>query len=435
MLISKSRSYRTLIVLFSLALLFLLASCANEFMKGKSAYNKRNYDEAIEHFKTDGEEKNAEWIKSVEIAKKVEEEIRLGLTASREGKRDKAMGHFKKALDMKEEIPHLSRRLKKSLADVKDDLVRLGIEKLRDLRKNKGYTAIINMKPTIESLFEPRDPFYPEVSEIIAFAEEELKLMKEFEAKGDKQRNQGKDRAAIKSWKQALKHASAERYKKIRNKIYTVHKKIEEEVRAVFNGFIKEGTDALYAGEYDTTIVRMDQAVAVSRKNSDITLDAGLAMRYKRLAQENIKEREIRYAAAKEVADRKAAIAAYIKTYGKPMTPTVIDYSKENKITAIGEGRMIRGKSDRWYGSALIDEGKYRKLYCKIGKGYEVLVARNHLKQRASDDIVTKTWIQGGDYYFICENFVKGRFYPVLKNVEGAKAFKLDCTLYHELDK
>ena len=90
----------------------------------------------------------------------------------------------------------------------------------------------------------------------------------------------------------------------------------------------------------------------------------------------------------------------------------------------------------RWYATALIDEGAYRKLYVRVPEGYEVIVTRSPDKQEKSDDVVTKTFHDQGYIYFIAENFTGGRFYIVVTNPEGKKgSYEVDATLYHELDK
>ena len=118
------------------------------------------------------------------------------------------------------------------------------------------------------------------------------------------------------------------------------------------------------------------------------------------------------------------------------MTPTVIDYSKENKVTAKGKGEVKKGKNDRWYATALIDEGAYRKLYVRVPQGLDVIVTRSPDKQEKGDDIVTRTFIDQGYTHFIVENMDGGRFYTVVTNPQGSESkYEADATLYHELDR
>jgi tetratricopeptide (TPR) repeat protein len=292
------------------------------------------------------------------------------------------------------------------------------------------------MESKIDQYISSGDPYHDEVQEILSHAEQELKVMKRHERKGDKLLEEGREKDAMDAWRMALRHAGATHQKRIRDKLYELERKVEGGVRNMFDAYVNSARSALEAGEYQTALDEAESAIEVTRNNPDITLDAGLAHRYKRLAEENIKEQEKAAAAARAERERQAAIRAYIKKHGKPMTPTVIDYSEEDKITAVGEGEVKKGDRDRWYANALIDKDAFRKLYIRVPEGFDVIVSRSHDEQDRDDDIVTRTFLDEGFIYFIVDNIEGGRFYTVVMNPEGLDPeYTVEATLYHELDK
>jgi len=433
---SKPRATSWIAMLLAVGMLLLFTSCGGELAKGKKAYDKRNYDEAIAHFAADGSEEAQQWALSAETAKKLEGELRQGLQAKRAGTYDESVKHFQKAVELEKEIPHLSKYLKTRMASIKLELVQTVVDLVRKAKQEKRYETIIGMESTINNYIVEGDRYYPEVQEAIAFAKSELKAMKSEERKGDMLLDEGDEKGAMDAWRMALRHAGIQHESRIRNKLYTLQQKVEGGVRGLFDEQLGASRTALEEGNYAASLESANAAIEVTKNNPDITLDAGLAYRYKRLAEENLREQELAAAKALEERERQKAIAEYIKVHGKPLTPTVIDYSQENKITAKGKSSVKKGKVDRWYATAMIDQNAYRKLYVRVPDGFEVIVTRSPDKQDAADDVVTRTFIDKGYIYFIAENFSGGRFYPVVSNPEGKDPkFEIDATLYHELDK
>ncbi len=434
-MLRKAKSSSWVSLLLAAGMLLIFTSCANELGRGKKAYNKRSYDEAIAHFNQAGE-KGKEWAQSAEFAKQIESELMEGVKAKRAGNLDEAVTHFQKAVELEKQIPHLSKYLKTRMGGIKIELTQTVVEELRKAKQEKRYETILKMKPTIGDYIAEDSRYYQEVQNIISFAEGELRVMKREEAKGDKLLESGDEKGAIDAWRMAMKHASVEHGKRIGQKLYALQNKVEGGIRGEFDTAIDSSRTSLETGQYQQALDFANAAIGVTEKNPDITLDAGLAYRYKRLAEENIREQELAAAQAKAEAERKKAIEAYIKKHGHPMTPTVIDYSKENKITAKGRGKIKKNERGRWYATALIDEGAYRKLYVRVPEGYDVIVTRSPDKQEKEDDVVTRTFIDQGYIYFIAENFTGGRFYIVITNPEGKKGeYEVDATLYHTLDK
>lgn len=435
-MLRKTKSTSWVSLLLAAGMLLVFTSCSNELGKGKKAYNKRNYDEAIAHFNQAGGEEGKAWAQSAENAKQIEAELMAGVQSKRSGNLDEAVDHFQKAVALEAEVPHLSKYLKTRMAGIKIELTQTVVEQLRKANQEKRYETIIKMKPKVGDYISEGDRYYQEVNDIIAFAEGEIRVMKSEEMKGDKLLENGDEKGAIDAWRMAMKHASVEHGKRIGQKLYNLQNKVEGGIRSEFDTAIENSRTSLEAGNYQQSLDAANEAIGVTQKNPDITLDAGLAYRYKRLAEENLREQELAAAKAKAEAERKKAIEAYIKIHGQPMTPTVIDYSKDNKITAKGKGTIKKNERGRWYATALIDEGAYRKLYVRVPEGYDVIVTRSPDKQEKSDDVVTKTFIDQGYIYFIAENFTGGRFYIVVTNPEGKKGgYEVDATLYHELDK
>lgn len=420
----------------ALAMLVLLSGCASDFAKGKKAYNKREYDLAIQYFNADGSADAKDWAASAATAKELETNLREGVMARRKGDLATALGRFQKAVELEKQITHLSKYLKTRMAGIKIELVQTFVEQIRKAKQEKEYESIVSMKDKVATYMTPEDRYYKEIQDIISFAENELKVMKRYDRKGDKLLEEGDKKGAMDAWRMALSHAGATHQPGIQKKLYALEQEVEGGVRDMFDSHISTSRRALDAGEYQKSFDEAQAAIEVTQKNPDITLDAGLAFRYKRLAEENLKEMELAAAKKKAEEERQAAIRAYIAKHGKPMTPTVIDYSKENKVTAKGKGTVKKGKNDRWYASALIDPGAYRKLYVRVPEGKDVIVTRSPDKQEKKDDIVTRTFIDQGYIYYIVENMEGGRFYTVVTNPNGGDdKYEADATLYHELDK
>ncbi|MFH0883575.1 MAG: hypothetical protein V2A56_11360 [bacterium] len=435
-MLRKTKSSSWVSLLLAAGMLLVFTSCSNELGKGKKAYNKRNYDEAIAHFNQAGGEEGKAWAQSADFAKQIESELMAGVQAKRTGNLDEAVNHFQKAVELEGKIPHLSKYLKTRMGGIKIELTQTVVEQLRKAKQEKRYETILKMKPHVGDYITEGDRYFQEVQDIITFAEGEIRVMKKEEAKGDKLLESGDEKGAIEAWRMAMKHASVEHGKRISQKLYDLQNKVEGGIRGEFDSAIDSSRTALESGKYNQALESANAAIEVTQRNPDITLDAGLAYRYKRLAEENLREQELAAAKAQAEADRKKAIEEYIRIHGQPMTPTVIDYSKDNKITAKGKGRIKKNERGRWYATALIDEGAYRKLYVRVPEGYEAIVTRSPDKQEKANDVVTKTFIDQGYIYFIAENFTGGRFYIVVTNPEGKKGdYEVDATLYHELDK
>ena len=405
----------------------LLSACApNHLERGREDFYNNNFESAIEHFKLVDTDQGRSMLRDAERSISIKKSTQQGDELYREGRIEEAVAHYVSAINASDRIIHKTDMIRVLLERDQERVGKYYFRKLSEWEQNSQFGKIAQAYKEVLGYLSQSQNEYSLIEGIGREAERKLNEANTLRKQGEDFFNQGEFQKAIDSWRQAMRIAP-ELEATLSIRIYEAEQALESSVRERFFESTRKAKEEYRLGHYENTVSICDDALRLSKAHPNIVLDKGSVRRYKRLAQECIEDLATRRATQAET-ERQNRIK------GIPLTPFAIDYSRSDRISAVGNSKLQPGKTDRWRGKAVIGVDVFRTLYSEVDLGYEVRVFKDHDQNDPHMDLVSSVYRSHGRINYKCADVDSGMFYSRVTNVRGRDEYELESTLYHELD-
>lgn len=411
-----------------LATVVLLTSCASQgqlIADAREKTQRGRYDEAKKILRKTDSDPGRSLLSEIRKSEAILEQVQTGDDEYRVGRKEGAIQSYGEALDMDERLFYKSFNLREALERARDRVGSYYLGQFREWDEDAEYGKIIETRDEALEHLNAAHREYTLIENLVENARKTLDKAHGLKEQGDRLYSQQNYREAIDLWREA-KRVAPELASNLDNLIYRAEQRIETEVLDEFNGLERTGIKQYKGGEYKEAIETLDEALDLRQAHTGIVLDDGSIRRFRRLAEKALKE---------VVGDGVIDPTTIDEMYGFPLVPAVIDYSQDDKITAVGEGQLDQGDTDRWRAEIFVPEKQFYNLYCEVDQGYETRVYERHDTDDPYDNLVTGTFTDQGRINYICHGVAEGVFFSRVTNLTGGETYRLEATLYREIDK